>query len=190
MADQTRTSKTVPAPAPTDPPAAAKGRPTPTRKEAEAARRERIRPNLSPAEKKKAEKEARKAERQRAYQGMVEGDDRYLNARDAGPVRAFVRDAVDSRLLLSEFFLPVTMVILVASVAGSLQVRAWANSLFMALMIVFMLEIGYVLLRIRKQVKVRFPDNDKGYTFYTIARATQLRRMRVPRPRVKRGDSL
>ena len=52
-------------------------------------------------------------ERQR--QALASGDERYLPARDKGPVRRFARDFVDSRFNIAEYFLPMAVIILVLS---------------------------------------------------------------------------
>ena len=43
---------------------------------------------------------------------LASGDDRYLPARDKGPVRAFARDYVDSRRTVGEYMLPLVIVFL------------------------------------------------------------------------------
>ena len=99
-----------------------KGRPTPKRKEAEAANK---RP-LVPVDRKSAAKAAREAQRERRereYKAMQTGDERYLPARDRGPVRRYVRDYVDARYSLGEFFLPIAAVCLVIQLSFA-QVNA------------------------------------------------------------------
>ena len=44
---------------------------------------------------------------------MRTGDERYLPARDKGPVKRFIRDYVDARLSIAEFLLPLLIVIMV-----------------------------------------------------------------------------
>ncbi|MUM33343.1 DUF3043 domain-containing protein, partial [Mycolicibacterium sp. CBMA 361] len=47
--------------------------------------------------------------------------------------------------------------------------------------------------RINKRVNAKFPDNiESGWKlgFYAASRASQLRRMRVPKPQVSRGDKV
>ena len=47
--------------------------------------------------------------------------------------------------------------------------------------------------RVNKQVDAKFPANtESGWKlgFYAASRASQLRRMRAPRPQVKRGDKI
>ncbi len=43
------------------------------------------------------------------------GDERYFLERDKGPVRRFLRDYVDSRRTVAEFFLPMILVVLLLS---------------------------------------------------------------------------
>ena len=47
------------------------------------------------------------------------GDERNLPARDRGPVRKYARDLVDARRSVAEFFLPFALVILVLSFTGN-----------------------------------------------------------------------
>ena len=107
----------------------AKGRPTPTRKEAEAAARERAR---APMDKKAAQKllrERRAESNAKMREGMRTGDERYLPARDQGPVKRFIRDYVDARLSIAEFLLPAAdrhhgAAVLRERPAGALRQRA------------------------------------------------------------------
>ena len=89
----------------------AKNRPTPKRRDQEAANR---RP-LIVADRKAArgqDKVARREAMARQRQGMMAGDERYLPARDKGPRRRFIRDAVDVRWNVGEFMLPVMVLVL------------------------------------------------------------------------------
>ena len=78
-------------------PASGKGRPTPTRKEAEAAARARAKAALDPKATRRQQRDQRAARSQEVRAGLKSGDERYLPARDKGPVRRFIRDFVDSR---------------------------------------------------------------------------------------------
>ena len=68
----------------------------------------------------KRQRDARRADMARQREALASGDERYLPARDKGPVRRFARDYVDSRFCVAEFFLPLAVVILVLSMV---QVR-------------------------------------------------------------------
>ena len=98
-------------PPPTD---AGKGRPTPKRKVSEAANK---RPLVAPATARRPAASGRKAQRDIEYQAMQTGDERNMPAKDRGPVRRFIRDSVDARWNLGEFFLPVAAVFLVIQFA-------------------------------------------------------------------------
>src|SRR5258705_531502 len=101
---------------------APKGRPTPKRSEAarkrgpvapapmtaaEARRRRKEigGPKLTRGE-RKADKVARRADMSERREKMMAGEDAYLLPRDKGPVRRFVRDAVDSRRNVLGLFMP------------------------------------------------------------------------------------
>ena len=58
-------------------------------------------------------------------EGMRTGDERYLPARDKGPVKRFIRNYVDARLSIAEFLLPLLVVIMVLQYSGS---RTWCGS--------------------------------------------------------------
>ena len=50
---------------------------------------------------------------------MRSGDERYLPARDQGPVKRFVRDCVDARLSIAEFLLPLLLGIIILQYSGN-----------------------------------------------------------------------
>ncbi len=172
---------------------AGKGRPTPKRREAQGRRAGPLPP--PPKTRREAYRRMRQrntGRRDEVKQGMRAGDDRYLAARDRGPVRALVRDIVDSRRNIGSIFLVVAALVLVGYVVPSPQVRTWTLSLWMA---VFVLIIGdsFVLsARIRRMVRERFPDQAKarGLVWYGVQRSTMIRRWRMPHARVKPGDPI
>ncbi|RJK97212.1 DUF3043 domain-containing protein [Vallicoccus soli] len=169
-----------------------KGRPTPKRSEAEAARRQRAKPPASRREAAKRMREDARAERLRRRQALVSGDERYLPARDKGPVRAFVRDFIDARRSVAEFFIVVALAVLVLSVvAPPLGLVVVANAAFLlwtVMLVLIVLDSVVLGTRLKKEVRRRFPDETtKGAVAYGLMRSTQLRRLRLPAPRVKPG---
>ena len=95
---------------------AGKGRPTPKRREAEGRRRgpvpppprttrEALRRNRGSKEERKELAAKRKEMRLRQRQRMMAGDEKMLPARERGPVKAYVRDLIDSRRNLLGHFL-------------------------------------------------------------------------------------
>jgi hypothetical protein len=167
---------------------AGKGRPTPTRKEAEQARKQRVRPVLTRREAMRRQREHGRTERTRARQAMMAGDERYFMARDKGPVRKFIRDFVDSRRTLAEFFLPAILVILLLSLVGSPQVQLFSTMIWMATLVLVMVDLVVLGFRVKREIRRRFPDDEgRGHVLYAVARSTQIRKMRLPKPTVKPG---
>ncbi|MCG7526159.1 DUF3043 domain-containing protein [Streptomyces sp. OfavH-34-F] len=171
-------------------PQAPKGRPTPKRSEAQSQRRRAS--SGAPLDRKEAmrrQREARRADLAKQREALANGDERYLPARDKGPVRRFVRDYVDSRFCIAEYFLPLAVIILILSV---IQVRGIQNiSLLLWLIVIVLIVIDSVGLglRMRKQLRVRFPDTPRrGAVAYGLMRTLQMRRLRLPKPQVKRGE--
>ncbi|MFC4374328.1 DUF3043 domain-containing protein [Nocardia halotolerans] len=183
-----------------------KGRPTPKRREAEGRRRGPVAPAPMTSKEARARRKAAKgsrsdrkaaaADRRAAVQDrrarMLAGEDKFLLARDRGPVRAYVRDLVDARRNLVGLFMPMTLVlILLMFMVPQLQTIV---SLAMLVMLVFMLIEGFVLGRIvNNRVVARFPDTtDTGFKlgWYAFVRASQIRKMRAPKPRVGPGDAV
>ena len=93
-----------------------KGKPTPKRKEAQAKLKVS---SLSPAaskEAKKALKEQSRSRRLETRAAYMRGEESALPVRDKGPARRFVRNYVDERKSVTEYFLVFIMVILFLTV--------------------------------------------------------------------------
>jgi Protein of unknown function (DUF3043) len=178
---------TGPAPEPEPDPATTTGtggkkdRPTPSRREAEAARRERVNRTLSNREARQVAARQARAERLRR-----------LGDRERAPEKALMRDYVDARLNLGEFLLPAVVVILAITVLGSyLPEIAVITTLAMYLFIFAVIADEYLMWRGFKRVLAeRLPNAPtKGLLMYGMTRSTQLRRFRMPPPRIKRGEA-
>ncbi len=125
-------------------------------------------------------------------EAMKTGDDRYLPAADKGPVRRFARDYVDARWSVMEFALPVLLVISLLGVVFS-QAFTWLPGLVNILFLVMIVAIGadWFLITggIKRAVARKFPDESaKGIGFYAVRRTMQMRRWRLPKPMVARGE--
>ncbi|MFD7452257.1 DUF3043 domain-containing protein [Kitasatospora sp. NPDC059827] len=170
-------------------PQAKKGRPTPKRSEAEANRRTRV---VVPKDRKEASRQARermRGEREKQRQALIDGDERHLPARDKGPVRKFARDYVDSRWSLAEFFLPAAVVILVLSIVKVPALQLLSTLLFLLFFVLVILDFVRLGLGLRKQLGERFAgQNTRGVVAYGIMRTLQMRRLRLPKPQVRRGE--
>jgi hypothetical protein len=180
-----------PAPSEDPSPPAGKGRPTPKRREAEAANRHPIVQDRKTATREQRAKD--KAIRDREYQAMLSGDERYLPARDKGPVKRWVRDYVDSRRNPGEYFLPVAIVVVLATFFAQSS-PIFALAVIIALYLVVIVTVIDALLlarRIKKQVAEKFGERrvERGIGMYGVMRAFQMRRTRLPKPQIKHGES-
>jgi len=166
----------------------AKGRPTPTRKEAEAAARERARAGMDKKAAQKLLRERRTESNRKMREGMKAGDEKFLPARDQGPVRRYIRDWVDSRVSVAEFLLPLLLLILLMSSVGSTTLRSWSSGIWAATIMLLLVDTVWIRFRLKRDLRAKFPDeNLKGSTFYAFVRMLQLRFMRLPKTQVKLG---
>ncbi|MFP1623962.1 DUF3043 domain-containing protein [Streptomyces sp. 5K101] len=170
-------------------PEAPKGRPTPKRSEAQGQRRRASSPPMDRKEAMKRQREARRADLAKQREALASGDERYLPARDKGPVRRFVRDFVDSRFCIAEFFLPLAVVILVLSMIRVAQLQNIALLLWLGVIVLIVIDSIGLAIRLKKQLRERFPNEPKrGAVAYGLMRTLQMRRLRLPKPQVKRGE--
>ena len=168
-----------------------KGRATPSRKEAEQARKKQMKTPVTRKEQTKKEKANRDAARNRTREAMQKGgDDRYLPVRDKGPVRRFTRDFVDSRFNVAEILLPILIGVFVISIVFP---RATFLVLVLWTVTIVATVVDEVILtrKLRKQLKTRFePGETRGSVAYAVLRTSQIRRFRLPKVQVKRGETL
>ncbi|MGW7613220.1 DUF3043 domain-containing protein [Streptomyces sp. NPDC054766] len=170
-------------------PQAPKGRPTPKRSEAQTQRRSVAQTPSSRKEASKQQRDERRAQMTRQRQALASGDERYLPARDKGKVRRFARDFVDSRFCIAEFFLPMAVIILVLSVVPIAALKNVALLLWLVIIVMIVVDSIGITIRLRKQLNTRFPDQPKrGAVPYALMRTLQMRRLRLPKPQVKRGE--
>ncbi|MFB7509767.1 DUF3043 domain-containing protein [Streptomyces broussonetiae] len=170
-------------------PQAPKGRPTPKRSEAQSQRRSVANTPTTRKDAAKRQREDRRQALDRQRQALATGDERYLPARDKGPVRRFARDWVDSRFNVAEFFLPLAVVILVLSVVRVGAIQSIALLLWLVVIVLIVLDAAFSGFRLKKRLAQRFPDqNTRGAVAYALMRSLQMRRLRLPKPQVKRGE--
>jgi len=162
-----------------------KGKPTPKRKEAQA--KLKVSP-LSPTaskEAKKALKAQARVRRLEARAAYMRGEESALPVKDKGPVRRFVRNYVDERKSVTEYFLVFIMFILFLTVIPSPAVQLGAIVLMYSAMIWVAIDGFLLSRRVKKLVAEKFPDQPtKGLGLYGWMRSTQLRRLRAPAPQV------
>jgi hypothetical protein len=162
-----------------------KGKPTPKRKESEAKLKVS---SLSPAASKEAKKalkaqaRVRRLETRAAY---MRGEESALPIKDKGPARRFVRNYVDERKSVTEYFLIFIMFILFLTVIPSPAVQLGAIALMYSAMIWVAIDGFLLSRRVKKLVAEKFPgEPTKGLGLYGWMRSTQLRRLRAPAPQV------
>jgi hypothetical protein len=178
----------------------AKNRPTPSRREQEAANK---RP-LVPTDRKAAassSREANKAARARQRAALLSGDESALPPRDKGPIKRFIRDAVDARWNVGEFMLPVMVAVLVLTFVPALfpdsaswknQAAVWTTTAVFALVYglvtVGVLDAFLMWRRTKRRIAEKFGEAPpRGSAMYAVMRAFQMRRSRLPRAQVARG---
>jgi hypothetical protein len=169
---------------------AGKGRPTPKRSEKQRGRTGPVTP--PPQTRKEAarrRKEQAAAERRRTREGAQRGDERYLTKRDAGPVRALVRDVVDTRRNVGVLLLPLAVVLIATNLTGSRQLQSLALLVWLAAILAVAADLAVLTVLIRRRVRAAFPDERRrgGHVAYGLLRSTVLRRFRLPPPRVSPG---
>ena len=165
-----------------------KGRPTPSRKEREALNRKPLVGDRSP-EARAAAKARLKEERLRAREGMARGDEKYLSARDRGPQRAFVRDYVDSRFTAGEMVMPTLFLVIIISAIDSYIVQLTTLVAMWLLFIVVGVNATLIGRGATKELAEKYGSDkvESGLRWYAAMRSIQMRPMRLPKARVKRG---
>jgi hypothetical protein len=170
---------------------AAKGRPTPKRSEAEKRRRQ---PYTAPSDRKAASQQGRdrdRGSRQRKMEALRRGEDWALPRKDQGPVKALARDVVDSRRGISEYYLYAIAGLIVLLFLPGLRGTIFVNLIILVVLFVVVGEGWLVSRRVTRLARQRYPsESTRGVGMYTALRGTQIRKMRVPAPRVNRGDKV
>ncbi|WP_055551012.1 DUF3043 domain-containing protein [Streptomyces sp. NBRC 110028] len=170
-------------------PQAPKGRPTPKRSASQSQRRSLANTPTSRKDAAKRQREARRSDLARQREALAGGDERYLPARDKGPVRRFARDFVDSRFVIAEFFLPLAVLIMVLSMIQAGAMQSYVLLLWMVVIVLIVLNSFVIAFQLKRQLRRKFPDgNTKGAIAYALMRTLQMRRLRLPKPQVKRGE--
>jgi hypothetical protein len=175
---------------PRSPAEAAKGRPTPKRSEAERHRRQPITGSRAPATPRTPEDKAKaRSERGRKYEAMKKGESWALNPRDRGPAKALARDYIDSKRRISEYYMYILVLLLAAVFLRNKTEQQYISPLVLVLVVIIVIDAQVIRRSLRKLVGERLPgESTRGLTMYAVMRALQIRRFRMPAPRVRPGD--
>ena len=144
---------------------------------------------LTKDQKRQAKADVR-AERARIAEGQWKGDplfDKYHLARDRGPERLLVRDIVDSRWSIGQYYMFGAFAILIFSTSGSVQLQSYLFMGLLALTAVIVVESIFLTRRVKRLVFKRFPKTEQrkgGLYWYAIQRSIMPRSMRNPRARM------
>ena len=165
---------------PTPDPSGRKSGPTPSRKEAEAARRQRVTQTYSKRESRALSSRQNRSERMRT-----------MAARDSTPEKALMRDHVDARFSVGEVLLPALVLILATSFLNTVfpQAAAIATVVMYVFVLAVLADLFLMWRGYKKVLAQRLPGTStRGLLFYGANRAIQIRRFRIPPPRIKRGE--
>jgi hypothetical protein len=170
---------------------AGKGRPTPKRSDAERRRRQ---PYTAPKDRKEAGRATRdrqRADRGRRMEAVRRGEEWALPARDRGPVKALARDYVDSKRRLSEFYMYGLLVLLALVFVRTPVAQSILDGLVIVGVLIMLAEGTLIGRRVRALAAERLPGvSTRGVALYSAMRALQIRKLRMPRPRVNIGDKV
>lgn len=187
---------------------APKGRPTPKRDSgkrrgpvapapmtaSEARKRRKEARSSMTKEERQAEKLQRRAAMAQRRERMMDGEEAYLLPRDKGPVRRYVRDLVDSRRSILGLFMPVSLsLIFIMLAVPSVEVQRLISPAMLAVILLMAIDAIRLGRKVNKAVDAKFPDNTETnwkLGTYAAGRASQMRRMRMPRPQVKPGTKV
>ncbi len=184
---------------------APKGRPTPKRTDkrrgpvapapltsAEARKRRKELRSSMTREERRADKAERRAALSQRRERMMAGEEAFLLPRDRGPVRRYARDLVDSRRNLLGLFMPAALVLIVISLALP-QVQYYFSPLMLVFLAAMVIDAVLLGRKVNRAVDEKFPDNTETnfkLGVYAAGRASQMRRMRIPKPQVRPGEKV
>ncbi|MHA7238675.1 DUF3043 domain-containing protein [Arthrobacter sp. TMS1-12-1] len=164
-----------------------KGAPTPRRSVQQAARK---RP-LVPDDRKAAREQSRttvRDERAKMRRALDTDDERYLPLRDKGPNRRYIRQFVDARVNIGEFLMIAALVFVILSFFQSLAVQSAVLMAFWVLIVAVIVDCVLLRRKLKKKLTDKFGAPHQGDLWYGVTRALQLRRLRLPKPQVSRGQ--
>lgn len=170
-------------------PQSAKGVPTPSRKQQEEARKRPLVPNDRAAA-KVAAKEARREEQVRMRRALDTGEERFLPLRDKGPQKRYARDYVDARFSLGEYvmFVALAIVALTILIPPASNAQLIIFGLFWVMVAGVAIDTWLMGRKLKRKITEKFGSVDPGVVWYGCMRAMQFRRLRLPKPMVRRGE--
>ena len=106
-------------------------------------------------------------------------------------MRALARDYVDSKRRISEYYMYILLVLVVALFLRSKAAQEFISPLILVLVFVIVVDAQLIRRGLNRLVAERLPgQSTRGLTVYAVMRALQIRRFRIPVPRVHPGDKI
>ena len=176
-------------------PQSAKGVPTPSRRAQEEARKRPLVPNDRAAA-KVAARDARREEQARMRRALDTGEERFLPIRDKGPQKRFARDYVDARFSLGEYVMFAALAIVLLTVVIPVRnADGSSNDSQLIIFALFWVMVAFVAVdvwlmgrKLKRAIAAKFGSVDPGVIWYACMRSMQFRRLRLPKPMVRRGE--
>src|SRR5690625_5293939 len=148
-------------------------------------------------------KEARRRDRERAsreraeaQQALMTGDESKMPLQHRGRERRLVRDLVDSRRNVAEYFFPIALIFMLVALVMPLIRPNLYMAMSTGMIIVLWGGIALCVIdslvlrrRLRAQLNEEYGEAGRGLVGYGIMRAIQIRRFRLPRAQIKHGES-
>lgn len=166
---------------------AGKGRPTPKRSQAQGYRRHD--PTAAPP---RTRKEAAKRAREEAKEARAEvRSGARMLPRDAGPVRALVRDVIDGRRNVGVLMLPLALILVLGQATGNRRVLDVALVVWLIGVVALFTDLVVTTMVLRRRIREEHPEAEKlrGHVAYGLLRSTVFRRWRIPAARVSPGKA-
>jgi len=187
-------------------PVVGKGRPTPKRSQAQGRRGPVAPPPKTQREAIKRTKEVgktltkdeRRQQSAERRERMMRGDDAHVLPRDRGVVRAYVRDLTDARRNVAGVLLPAALLSFVILFIRNPTVQLIGPFVLLIAILAAVVDSIIFGRQLSRLVAGKFPKGDptglstrpRSLGFYAFNRACLIRKWRVPRPRVNRGDAV
>ncbi|GAA1258354.1 DUF3043 domain-containing protein [Arthrobacter pascens] len=166
-----------------------KGAPTPKRKAQEAARKRPLVPEDRKAS-KAAERAAVQEQRLKMRHALDTGDEKFLPIRDKGPQKRFARDYVDARFSLGEYLMFGALVFVIISlvVPSTSEQMIYVLGGFWVMFLAVFVDVFILSRQLRKRLIQKFGEVERGTVWYGSMRSLQFRKLRLPKPQVRRGQ--
>ncbi|MCI5825064.1 MAG: DUF3043 domain-containing protein [Arcanobacterium sp.] len=175
-----------------------KGSATPKRREVEASRRHPLvadKTKLTREEKRERKAEARRqsdAAWRRQQEAMRTGDEAHMPYQHRGKVRRFARDYIDASSVISAWFMPLAVLLIPLMFFSARFPRFGfvATLVFYSIFLLMLAHALFVVFRAKQLARAKFGDAaiPRGFVWQMLGRCFYIRRWRLPKPQVARGE--